>query len=119
MGRQNALEQAQRDYTQRIRWGELKRASHYVDPEMRDEFLAQREIFESLRVTDFEIGEIEFGESEDFAEVVVTYRAYSLATLIERPIKEKQEWHREPGLSNTWLVTSELPSQLAGFAPGH
>lgn len=101
MGKQNALEIAQRDYTQRIRWGELERASQYVDPELRDAFLAQQEIFDTLRVTDFEIGKIEFDEEEDSAEVTVTYRAYSLATLIERPIREKQKWVREDGLSNT------------------
>lgn len=116
-GKQTALELAQREYTQRIRWGELERASHYVDPGMRDDFLAQQELFESLRVTDFEIGEIEFFDEENAAEVTVTYRAYSLATLIEKPIREKQEWHREDGLSNTWLVKTELPAVLQTLAP--
>jgi hypothetical protein len=119
MGKQNALQLAQREYTQRIRWGELERASLYVDPELRDAFLAQQEVFDSLRVTDYEIGEIEFGEDRNSAEVTVTYRAYSLATLIERPIREKQTWHRADGLANTWTLETELPEQLAAFAPAH
>lgn len=119
MGKQNALQLAQREYTQRIRWGELERASRYLDPELREAFLAQQEVFDSLRVTDYEIGEIEFGADADTAEVTVTYRAYSLATLIERPIREKQEWRREEGLANTWLLEkTELPEKLAAFAPG-
>jgi hypothetical protein len=117
-GKHNALEWAQREYTQRVRWGDVQKASEYIEEEKREEFVASAETFEDIRITDFEIGAITYsGEDDDTAEVTVTYRAYSLATLIETPIKEQQKWHRTEGLSNDWWVYSELSKQLARLTP--
>ena len=53
-GRQTALENAQRRYTQLVRWGEIKRASVYVEPDLREEFLSYEPFFEQIRFTDTE-----------------------------------------------------------------
>jgi hypothetical protein len=115
MGRASALEDAQLHYTQHVRWGNLDAASEFVDPALRDEFLSQAPAFEAVRITDYEIGRIDYGDDRDSATVRVTYRAYSLASLQEQRIEERQHWVRPGG--NTWFVKPELAGLLEPF-PG-
>ena len=110
MGRERALEDAQLQYTQHVRWGNLDAASEFVDPEQRPGFLDQRPAFEAVRITDYEIGRIDYGEDRESATVRVTYSAYSLASLEERRIEERQSWVRPGG--NTWYVRPELAGLL-------
>jgi hypothetical protein len=112
LGRENSLEEAQRQYTRLVRWGDLEKAAAFVDPELHEAFLALRPQLATLHFTDFETGSIEYAD-EDSASVTVTYLAYTDATFIEEPIQEEQEWYREGGLANTWRVRSELPELLA------
>jgi hypothetical protein len=117
-GKHNALEWAQREYTQRVRWGDVTKASEYIEENRREEFVASGETFEDIRITDYEIGSINYtDENDDNAEVTVTYRAYSISTLIETSVKEQQKWNRTDGLENNWWVYSELPEKLARLAP--
>ena len=116
LGRGSALEDAQLRYTQQVRWGNLDAASEFVDPALREEFLSQAPAFEAVRITDYEIGRIDWGEHRDSATVRVTYRAYSLASLQEKRIDEEQHWVR-PGSGNTWFVKPELAGLLEPF-PG-
>ncbi len=115
MGRQNSLEQSQRRYTQLVRWGELERASVFVESELRDGFLAYADDLASIRITDFESGTPDYGEGEATATVKVTYHAYSTHTFLERKIHEKQEWFRDAGLSNTWTVRPQLDEIVQAF----
>jgi len=104
MGHKAAFDQIQRQYTQYLRWGEIEKASAFVDPALREAFLAQAPVFETLRITDFSIGEVEY--QGDSAKVTVTYQGYSLESFVERKIREDQSWHREG--SNRWLVRSDV-----------
>ena len=104
MGRHAAFDDTQRQYTNYLRWGEVGKASAFVDPALREAFLQQAPAFESMRVTDFEIGEVEY--TNESAKVSVTYQGYSLETFVERKIREDQSWHREG--SNRWLVRSDV-----------
>ena len=105
-GREKSLEMVQREYTKLVRWGEIERASLYVDPALRQEYLAFVDDFESIRVTDFEIGNIRF-EDDGQAVVTVEYHAFATRMAMEIPIKEKQRWYRE-NVTNVWLVRTEL-----------
>jgi len=115
MGRGGALEDAQLRYTQQVRWGNLDAASEFVDPALREEFLSQAAAFEGIRITDYEIGRIDWGDGHDSATVRVTYRAYSVASLQEKRIDEEQHWVRPGG--NTWFVKPELAGLFEPF-PG-
>lgn len=106
LGRQHALKDAQKKYTELVRWGDLWRASAYVDAELRDDFLALAKPFEEIRVTEYDIGEIE-DETSTGAVVVVTYHAFSEKTLVEKSFRERQEWSRE-GMYNDWQVKTNL-----------
>jgi len=106
LGRESSLESIQREYTKLVRWGEIERASLYVDPALRQEFLAFVDDFESIRVTDFEIGTIRFEDSGQ-AFVTVEYHAFAPRMAMEIPIKEKQLWYRED-ITNRWRVRPEL-----------
>jgi len=113
-GRLTALENAQRRYTQLVRWGEIRRASVYVEPDMLEEFLSYEQFFEKIRITDTEAEEVTLA-SEDTASVDVTYHAYSLATFQEKQILETQKWTRYDGVKNTWLVRPEIAEFVGAF----
>jgi hypothetical protein len=114
MGRERALADAQLRYTQHVRWGNLDAASAFVDPEARAAFLGQAEAFEAIRITDYDIGRIDYGEDRRSATVHVTYHAYSLASVQEKRIEEEQTWTR-PGTGNTWLVRPQLAGLIESF----
>jgi hypothetical protein len=114
MGREDALASAQLRYTQNVRWGNLDAASEFVDPEVRDAFLGQAKAFEAIRITEYDIGRIDYGEDRRTAQVHVTYHAYAPASVEERRIEEEQHWSR-PGSGNTWLVRPELAGLIDSF----
>jgi hypothetical protein len=74
---------------------------------MREQFLSYEGAFDGIRVTDFEVGDVTFGEREETARVRVTYYAYSMASMLEKEIKETQEWERL-GKHNRWVVRPKL-----------
>jgi hypothetical protein len=111
LGRQDALAVAHKRYTEFVRWGELEKAGSFVDPELREAFLDLAPAYESLRITDFEVGDIVFDE-KDAATVTVNYKGYLEATLIERSAREEQEWYRDEGLKNVWHVRPQLAEVL-------
>jgi len=105
MGHKAAFDQTQRQYTQYLRWGEIGKASAFVDPALREAFLTQAPVFQSMRITDFAIGEVEY--LDDSAKVTVTYQGYSLDAFVEREVREDQSWYREDG-ARRWLVRSDV-----------
>ena len=114
LGKKGALEDAQRRYTELVRWGEIERASVFVDPELQTEYLEYAAAFDGIRFTDFESGALQFREEDDKATVFVVYHAYSLSTLVEKKIRERQEWYREASMSNSWRVRPDLRQIVAG-----
>ena len=118
MGRKAALRSSQREYTKLVRWGDVEGAARYVHPEAREKFLSFAPAFAAIRVSDFDMGEIDYGPGEATATARVTYRAYSLSTFVEKEIRETQQWERL-GRGNEWVVRPELQGivdQVAGTA---
>jgi len=113
MGRANALEEAQLAYTQNVRWGNFDSASELVAPAEREAFLAQRPAFERIRITEYDIGKIDYDPELTSAKVRVVYHGFSLATLEERRIEETQHWERPEG--STWWVTPQIAGVLGAF----
>jgi hypothetical protein len=114
LGRKDALSLAQKNYTEAVRWGKLDLARSFVNPEHRDAFRDLESAFEGIRLTDFEIGEIEMDEDDEMvASVTVTYRGYAVAYQVEQPVREDQEWTRIEGLANLWQVESNLHEVVA------
>ena len=108
MGRKYTLENAQRQYTEAIRWGQFDRAAAYVVPEVREEFHSFMEAFEEIRITDYEIGRIILDEEKKNATVNVTYRGYREGAFVVKPLRETQEWIRKSG--NDWGVRPQMSS---------
>ena len=111
MGRKAALRLAQREYTKFVRWSDVDAAANFVHPEAREQFLAYEGQFDAIRITDFDVGQIDFGEEQATATVRVTYHAYSMRSMLEREIRETQRWERL-GKSNDWFVRPELEGLL-------
>jgi hypothetical protein len=113
LGRQDALETSQKKYTDLIRWGEIMAAASYVEPELREHFVALAPIFKNIRITDYDIGEIEI-EGKESAELIVTYYGYLMPHFLEKTVVEKQAWKRVEG--NTWRVTPQIAGLVDGMA---
>ncbi len=116
-GKESALEDAQRKYTELVRWGEIDRASFYVDPSMANDYRDAAKRFEDLHFTNFESGALQFGEGSNTATVHVVYHVYSTKTLVEKTIRERQEWYREASAADGWRVRPNLAaiaSELSG-----
>ncbi len=103
-GKERALEDAQRRYTDLVRWGEIEGASAYVDPAVATDFRDIAKRFQNLRFSDYESSPLQYGENSDTATVNVVYHAYSTRTLVEKKIRERQEWYREASAANAWRV---------------
>ena len=114
--RADALKQAQRKYSEALRWGNLEKAAKYVDPEMRNDFLALSNVFDTVRISDYDIGEVEMNEETlAQAEVDVTYHGYVLPAYIEKRVKDHQVWYRDDESGNQWRVRPELAAMLDGI----
>ena len=113
LGRVEALEEAQKRYTEAIRWGDLERASRYVAADQREAFLALADAFESVRFTDYEIGDLDVDPADlAKAEVVVSYHGYVLPHYLERRVSDRQVWVREGAVGNRWVVQPQLASLI-------
>ena len=117
LAHREALEFAQKRYTEAIRWGDLERAARYVDPAMRENFLAWSDAFQDIRISDYEIGEVEMEDEEKLrAQVDVTFRGYALPYFVEQRIRDHQVWYRDEALGDDrWRVKPELEPLVAGL----
>ena len=114
--RKEALKLAQRKYAEGLRWGNLEKSAKYVDPDMRDDFLALAGAFDSVRITDYDIGEVDLDEETlAKAEVDVTYRGYVLPQFLERRVREHQVWYRDDASGSEWRVRPQLDVMLDGI----
>ena len=113
LGWRDALKNSQRTYTQSIRWGNLEKAGEFVDPELREGFFEIATAFANIRITDYEIGSIQY-TSSSAATVNVTYRAYALGTYLDRVIRETQEWRRA-SIGGQWWVQPTIQKLVAGI----
>jgi hypothetical protein len=114
-GRLTSLEETQHRYTQLVRWGELRRAAAFVEPELVEEFIGYEKYFEQIRITDVDEEEVILDPSQDSASVEVTYHAYSYRTFEEKRFSETQNWTRYDGVKNVWLVRPELKQIVEAF----
>ena len=114
--RERALQLAQKAYLEALRWGNLEKASRYVDPDQREEFLALADSFEIVRITDYDIGEVDLDrETLAHAECDVTYRGYVLPHYVEKRVRDHQVWYRARSNDNEWRVRPELAAMLDGL----
>jgi hypothetical protein len=102
-----AFEESQKRFTQYVRWGKIAKASEYVVPEIREEFLALTPELTDLRLTDWEVLDMDVDDDLAHATVDVRYTGYRLSQLVERSVDVTQEWTRNPE-SGQWQVTLEV-----------
>jgi hypothetical protein len=117
--RQLTLEDAHRLYTNYVRWNKFGEAAQFVDPELRDEFLAHAPRFRDFRFTDWEATPVVLDDDKQASTIHVTYYGYRTATLVEVPVEEVQEWYRSPDdtvIQNNWLVRPKFESPDLGLA---
>jgi hypothetical protein len=102
---QGEFRDTQQRFTQYVRWGNFARASEYVHPDQRQEFMALAPEFSEIRFTDYEIRDVRIGSRARDATADVRYTGYHLSGMIERHVDVRQEWHRE---ADGWRVQMDL-----------
>lgn len=105
------FEDAQKRYTLLMRWAEFERASRYVDPDHRADFLEEAEKLRELRFTDYVLRSRELHADQESATARVFYRAYHVSSLIETTYEETQEWRRDEE-SGAWRVQPTLQPRV-------
>jgi hypothetical protein len=116
LGRRSDLEDAQRRYTQFVRWGEANAASAFVSDASRKDFFARSSRLAQTRFTDYEQGPLEFAKDGKSATVVVTYSGYKISSLVDRPMRETQRWKFD-GDAGGWRVDPDWSELQASLAP--
>ena len=102
--REISLEYAQNRYTVLVRWSNFEKAAGFVDPELRDAFLAGAPSLREFRFTEYESQPFELDDARTTATVEVTYYAYLPSSPVEQEVRETQVWYREEGVGNNWRV---------------
>ncbi|MGH0037716.1 MAG: hypothetical protein ACQGVK_22015 [Myxococcota bacterium] len=98
-----SLREAQRKYTEYVRWSEFKKAAGFVQDDLVEAFLRDAPSLKELRFTDYEIGQVEIDDETGESTVEVTYYAYQPASPLEITIVETQHWQRD-SIANDWMV---------------
>lgn len=110
------LQQAQLAYTQNMRWQNFDKASQWIAADDRARFFREAGQLRDVRISEYDIGELEVRDGGKAASVRVSYRLYDMQTLIERNVLETQEWsYGDDG----WQVRSKLASLRDGSALPH
>ena len=102
------LEDSVRTYAKLMRWGEVERASMFVEEESRGEFIALAADLRRLRITDFDLGPVDQPMPTE-AHVTIVYSFYDLTTLVERQVSMPLVW-TDSGSKGThkWFVRPDL-----------
>lgn len=107
LDRRGQFEDTQEKFTQYVRWGEFEKASYFVAPEMREQFMSCAPEFTDLRFSDYEITGIEMEEGLQSASVQVRYTGYRLSMPVERTVSLTEEWTRD-GATGIWTVKLDI-----------
>jgi hypothetical protein len=116
--RANDFEEAQKRFTQLVRWGQISKASEWVAPDQRAEFLTLAPEFTDVRFTDYEILDVKLADDARSATAEVRYLGYLVPSYLERSVDLTQQWSCEAG--SGWQVrleTARIRGALAGAAP--
>ena len=111
----DGISDIQKRYTRLVRWNEFGKASQYVDPELREDYLNNARGLRGLRFTDYEVSWLERAADGRSATAQVRSRGYSTAALTELPaFSETQEWYFDRG-KRRWLVRPDMAGLVAAY----
>lgn len=113
--RKQGFEESHKRFTQYVRWGKISQASHFVEPELRNEFLGMTPELTQMRFTDYEILHADIDGSWKTATVDVRISGYRLNHPVERSHVLTEEWRRDGG---AWLVSLDMSALREAIAPG-
>ena len=105
--REYSLEQAQKRYSDLVRWSKFKEASLFMERDARLAFEAKMPDFREIRFTEHQTEPWTLDEEMRATVVNVTYRGYSMSVPVEVEVHETQTWTRE-GKGNNWKVVSDF-----------
>lgn len=100
------LDDAVQSYNDAIRWERFEAAAQRIPPELRDDFLDQRDrLHEDLRIHHFEVVRVRFGPQQRRARVQVKYMWYLDSRGTVHETHAVQRWDRR---GRFWMLTGEI-----------
>jgi hypothetical protein len=105
------FEEAQKRYTNNIRYGLFEDAMPFVEPELQPRFQQAMRDFRELRFSDYTVENVEIDPLRTKATAVVLYKGYWLSSPYERELRIVQRWRREVP-THDWYVTPDFERML-------
>ena len=103
--RKDQLRFAVMEYNDGIRWQRWKAAAAYLPADKREDFLSRKEAeAESLRVTEFEIRDVDRDDAEQTADVLIVFTWHRYPSLTMHSTRVHQQWAY---LGGRWVLLSQ------------
>jgi hypothetical protein len=105
--RRERLTEAANGYASALRFGNLGAAAPFVEPDLRDEFVAAFAGDAILRFTDVDVSSVSFDGSIGSGTVLMMARFYRLPSVREILITENQQWRYDP-VAARWFISPDF-----------
>jgi hypothetical protein len=113
--------QQQQAFSADLRWEQWDSAAEHVEPALRPDFFALTEQLREVRLTDYEVRDVQIESLKTTATAVVVYRGFELSMPVERSVVVTQHWRWDEE-ARTWYVTPDIAARekldAAGFQAG-
>jgi hypothetical protein len=109
---QKQLDDAFRDYSQRLRWRDYAGVAAYLPPEHRPAFLDHFADLDDLNIVDVTLETVDYREGEARATTSASVEYYLLPSLAVKKTRLRQEWLYEGGDRyhvGTWRLADPFP----------
>lgn len=104
---ESTFSEAWKAYVIALRKQNWAAAAEFVDPEDRSAFIDEISTLDSVHISDHEYGQPEFSDNNRVVDVIVVYRGFNDATLVETQFIESQHWYRDND-TREWRVRPDL-----------
>ena len=97
-------------YNQLVRWSEFDRAALFSAASINEEFRERAKAARNVRITDYQVINVNYDEKAQEASAVVTLSYYILTSGIVNKVTDNQKWvYIDEGGVKTWKLKSLLP----------
>jgi hypothetical protein len=97
-------------YNRLVRWGDLDRAALFSAAPISEEFRERAKAAGNVKITDYQVMDVNYNEKALEASAVVTFSYYVLTSGLVTKTTDNQKWvYIEEGGVKAWRLKSLLP----------
>ncbi len=107
---QQNLEDRVQEYHRMIRWQETNSSAAYVVEALRSAFLERASVFDSVKIVDYKIKQVELSPEREKATVTVEYQYHMKNATRIKTMTDTEQWEFYPDAKPSgWRLTSLPP----------